>query len=71
MVLASASFWTTLLGRGVSPWRPLEEFLVLGVHALFARGNLVHYSSSTLYLAVYSTVFGILQEMTLSGGAMV
>ena len=36
-----------------SRW-PLEEFPVLGVHALFACGNVVHYSSTTLYLAVYS-----------------
>ena len=62
--------------RGVSQRRLLEEFPVLGVHALFARGNLVHYSSTTLYLAVYSSVFGccmwstehwILREVTLSG----
>ena len=47
--------------------------------ALFALGDLVHYSSTTVYLAVHSSVFGcclwntvhwILREMTLSVGAM-
>ena len=67
------------LRRGVSLRKPLEEFPVLCVHALFARGNLVHYSSTTLYLAVYSSVLEccmwstehrILREMTLSGSAV-
>ena len=44
------------LRPGVSLRRPLEEFTVLGVLVLCARGNLVHYFSTTLYLAVYSSV---------------
>ena len=70
---------TQRLRRSHRVRRFLEEFPVLGVHVLFAWRNLVHYSSTTLYLAVYSSVFGccmwstehwILREMTLSGGAM-
>ena len=38
---------------GVSPRRNLEDFLILGLLALLALGNMVHYSSTTLYLAAF------------------
>ena len=53
----------------------LEEFLILGLLALFALGNMAHYSSATLCLAVFSSMSGccmrngehwILREMTLA-----
>ena len=44
-----------------SPRRPLEEFLVLGMHALFALGILV-LSLFTLYLSVTSSLSGCCLE---------
>ena len=66
-MLASESFWSTLLLRGsgagsivtVSPRRLSDEFPFLGFFlALFALGNMVHYLLVASYLAVTRAVSG-------------
>ena len=73
MVLASASLWSTLLLSGKRCSRlwwlswgavvtrqsteAFEELPFLGLLALFALGNMVHYCLLTLYLAVLCAVF--------------
>ena len=72
MVLASASLGLPSCSEATMQ-RPLEEFPVLGVHALSARGNLVHSSSTTILgIWVLHVEYGTLDssEMTLSGCAM-
>ena len=58
-----------------SPRRLLEEFLFLNLLTLFALGNMAQYSSTTLYLAVFTSMSGCcvwnaehwsFQEMTLA-----
>ena len=67
-VLSRPSFATTVAGARVmaepgyiikrQSRRLLEGFLILGLLALFALGEMLHYSSTTLYLAAFSSVSG-------------
>ena len=64
--------WGT--SSSASPRRLLDEFLILGLLALFALGSMAHYSLAILYLAVFTSTsvccmwneHGILREMTLA-----
>ena len=52
-------FWLSRgLSSSASPRRLLEEFLILGLLALLALGNVAHYSFAILYLAVFTSMTG-------------